>query len=194
MESKRRLSKEAFFVDTNVVIDFKDPFGRTSIDRTIERRHGEISSIVGYLKSSGIKSLSTVSVILEYYKNIQVGFYKVRTGNEQFQIRDFKRLRDKDIDFMNAWDLQMKMLKRTFTRNFPVYDGSPNPGETVLNFAGGSLDFGDHLLYETVTVSPRNLWCIFSNDSDFYSLPDEIFLLTNNEEIIKSAEKNGKLY
>ena len=52
VESKRRLPTEAFFVDTNVVIDFKDPFGRTNDEPYFEKRHEDASRVVSYLLSS----------------------------------------------------------------------------------------------------------------------------------------------
>lgn len=65
ISSKRRLPTEAFFVDTNVVIDFKDPFGRTETDKSIERRHETIVNIVDVLKSKGVSALGTLGVVLE---------------------------------------------------------------------------------------------------------------------------------
>ena len=194
VESKRRLPKEAFFVDTNVVIDFKDPFGRSNDDSRFRSRHQEISQVVSQLKASKIVALSSLGVLLEYYKYIQVGFYQARTGNTKFDLSDFKKLRGSDIGFMNSWDLQMKALKKTFRRSFPLYDKSPNATETVSTFQGGSVDFGDHLLYETVMRAPQNKRCVFSNDGDFYAFPDELHLLTTNGEIIRTAKKDGKLY
>jgi len=131
---------------------------------------------------------------LEYYKYIQVGYFQARTGKHMNDIRDFKNLRDNDIDFMAGWDIQMETLKRTFTKNFPLYEGSPEANETVSTFRGGTVDFGDQLLYKTVMTAQQNMWCIFSNDSDFYSFPDELYLLTTNGEVIKKAAKEGKLY
>ena len=194
VESKRRLPTEAFFVDTNVVIDFKDPFGRTNDEPYFEKRHEDASRVVSYLKSSGVIAFATLGVVLEYYKNVQTGFYLARTGKAKFDTRDFKIRRDSDQDFMASWDLQMKALKKTFTRNFPLYDESPNAMETVSSFKGGSVDFGDHLLYETAMKAPQNRRCVFSNDGDFYTFPDELCLLTTNKEIVRSAEKDGKLY
>ena len=194
VNAKKRLPKEAFFVDTNVVIDFKDPLGRTNDSRSLAKRHGEVSVVISYLKSSRIAALATIGVVLEYYKNIQYGFYLARAQKERFDNLDFKRLRDEDLEFMDAWDLQMKALKRTFTRNFPLYDASPAAVPTVSNFQGGSVDFGDHLLYATVMTAPESSRCVFSNDGDFYSFSDQIYLLTTNGKIIGKANREGKLF
>lgn len=194
VNSKKRLPKEAFFVDTNVVIGFKDPLGRTNDSPSLANRHAEVSSVVSYLKSSGTAVFATLGVVLEYYKNIQNGYYLARAQKEKFDNLDFKRRRDSDPDFMAGWDLQMKALKRTFTRNFPLYDTSPVATETLSGFQGGSVDFGDHLLYATLMTAPETSRCAFSNDGDFYSFPDDLYLVTTNGQIINRATKEGKLY
>jgi hypothetical protein len=194
VNSKKRLPKEAFFVDTNVVIDFKDPLGRTNDSPNLADRHAEVSLVVSYLKSSGTAAFATLGVVLEYYKNIQNGFYLARAQKKKFDNLDFKKRRDSDFDFMAGWDLQVKALKRTFTRNFPLYDTSPAGTETLLDFQGSSVDFGDHLLYATVMTAPERSRCVFSNDGDFYSFPDDLYLLTTNVKVIGKATEDGKLY
>lgn len=88
---------EAFFVDTNIIIAFEDPFGRSIDNPSIAKRNEEISRIVLYLKSLTFKGYTTITVALEYYKHIQVGFFNVHTDREHFDSEQFKRLRDSDL-------------------------------------------------------------------------------------------------
>lgn len=194
VNSKRRLPTEAFFVDTNVVMDFKDPFSHASLDRYLQRRQEKVSNVVNYLKSIGVRTYSTLGVVQEYYKTIQVGFYQLQPGKGKFEVADFKKLKRSDSSFKDGWQLQMKQLTKTFTRNFPVHNMFPDPDETIRTFTGINVDFGDHFLFKTVMCAPKNMWCVFSNDADFYSFPDDLYLLTTNGQIIKTAEKDGKLY
>jgi len=43
-------------------------------------------------------------------------------------------------------------------------------------------------------ASDENYKCVFSNDSDFYSYDDDLFLITINKKIIKQASDEGKIY
>lgn len=194
VNSKRRLPKEAFFVDTNVVIGFKDPFSHSSDAPSLQKRQEDISATIGYLKSFGIKAYATLGIVLEYYKNLQVGFYRVQPGKNDFDLADFKKMRKNDSNFKLGWELQMKSLRKVFRRNFPLFEGYPSAEETVSTFTGLEVDFGDQLLFKTVMTAPSNMWCIFSNDGDFYSFPDDLYLLTTNERVIRTAKKDNKLF
>lgn len=191
---KRRLPKEAFFVDTNVVIDSIDPFGRALEVPSVVKRNEKITEVLGKLKGQGFPYYTTIGVVAEYYKHIQIGFYLTETRKKIFDGTDFKRLRDSDVDFMDRWGFWMDEIKKTFKKKFPLYDVSPDAIMTLSTFEGGRADFGDHLLFESIMAAPESMRCVFSNDSDFYSFPDDLYLLTTNAEIIRSAKQDGKLH
>lgn len=193
VRDKKGLPTEAFFVDTNIVIDYTDPFGQSLDLHSLARRNERITEALSYLKSRNNVAYGSVGVALEYYKHIQVGFYQVHTG-AKFNSDDFKQLRDNDIDFMNRWDGQMKAFKRVFTKNFPLYDSPTSFTELLPDFQGSSCDFGDHLLFATVMQRDPKMRSVFSNDMDFYSFPDSLFLLTTNQKLVQIAEGDKKLF
>lgn len=61
-------------------------------------------------------------------------------------------------------------------------------------FDGMSVDFGDHVLFNTVMSLEKTMHYIFSNDSDFYSFPEDFFLLTTNQKILNQAKSDKRLY
>jgi hypothetical protein len=191
--AKKRLPTEAFFVDTNVLLDYQDPFGRSLDTPRIRRSSEEITKVMQYLRSQGVKSRTISAVALEYYKHIQVGFYQVHT-DKKFDAEDFKKLRNNNIEFMDRWDSQISIFKKLFTKTFPLCDVGDLPSDLLSSFKGSEADFGDHLLWKSVQSLAEPLRCIFSGDNDFYSFPDEVFLLTINQRIIESASADGKLF
>jgi hypothetical protein len=179
----------AFFVDTNVLIDFKDPLGRALEKRDIQRQE-LIANAISALKSNGILSFSTLTVAIEYYKHLQVSFYQTYF-NQKFTTPNFKQLRDNDVGFADGWNKHIKKFKEVFGRKFPIY------GEIKTNVAIADMteevDFGDFALYDAVrSLSPPHRF-IFSNDSDFYSF-SEITLLTINPNVIEKAREEDKLF
>jgi len=193
VRNKKRLPREAFFVDTNILVDFIDPFSRSTTDPRLAARNVELAEVIHPLKSWGSKSLSTASVALEYYKYIQVGFYKIETGKDRLDTEDFKRLRDGDLDFMTRWDHQLKVFKRLFSKTFPLLDVTLTLADVLSTFEGSKVDFGDHLLFKATLASDPKLRCVFSNDADFYSFSGEIYLLTTNRRVIAKAASESKL-
>jgi hypothetical protein len=158
VRNKTGLPTEAFFVDTNVLLDINDPFGLSLSDVMLAQRNEILSDIVHRLKSAdGVRSFSTLSVALEYYKHIQVGFYQTQVNKApgarealKFSTTEFKRLRDSDAQFMLGWELQLKLFKKTFSKNYQIYDASPQVSDVLSTFQGSKVDFGDHLLFKTV--------------------------------------------
>ncbi len=199
IRNKKRLPVEAFFVDANVIIDYVDPLGR-SLDPIIGKRNAEISEVLGTLKGQGLRRVTTVSVATEYYKHIQINCYFLfrKTGDKKthkgFDVEEFKRMRDQDLDFIVVWDHQMKVFKSTFTKKFPLHDISISSTDIVNDFLGSNCDFGDHVLFKATMAAGNNMHCIFSNDSDFYSFPDELFLLTTYPKVIARARDEKKLF
>ncbi len=195
----KRLPTEAFFVDTNIIIDFKDPFSATYKNTIKEKVNNQITQLLSTLKSAGIKSYTTFSVALEYYKYIQVNAYKVyktrssRGENLQFNPEDFKALRENDLQFISFWGNYMESFKKTFRKNFKIIDKLFDAEIILDDFKGTNYDFGDHLLYESAKTDLKHN-CIFTNDSDFYSIDDDnLYFITFNNKIINNAKTDSNL-
>lgn len=187
VRDKKRLPTEAFFVDTNIVVAYLDPFSQSSFDTQLEKSNVELREIIPALKGSGVKPFSTLSIALEFYKYVQVTFYKIESGKDKFDLGDFKEHRDNDIDFMTRWDNQIKVFQRTFVKTFPLYIHPALSPDVIKSFKGSRYDFGDPLISSVVFQCAEKMCCIFSNDSDFLAFSDELFLLTSNKKIIEAA-------
>lgn len=190
--NKKRLPVEAFFVDANVVIDYADPFGR-SLGVSFSRQNKETTEAMHALKSQH-KSLSLLASAMEYYKYIQVGYYRIITNSPKFDDLDFKYRRTSDASFSAGWTLQLKKFTRLFTKTFPLAEPKIAGTELFGDFDGTKTDFGDHVLFRNVQVMEPYRRCVFSNDADFYEYPDTIQLLTMNGSILKRATKDGKMF
>jgi len=201
VRNKKRLPTEAFFVDTNVVLDYADPFGR-SLDRaSFSRRNEETRSVMHWLRSDHKQAYTTVSVALEYYKAIQVGFYQIfvdqtnpKSNPSPFDAQNFKRLRNSDPQFIESWSNQLKVFKRTFTKSFPLYNANFDLSVFLSDFDGNMLDFGDHVLFQSAMSCEPEFRCIFSNDADFYSVSDVSYLLTTNSKVIARGKKDSRVW
>ena len=193
VRNKKRLPVEAFFVDTNVVIAFADPFSR-SLDPKLAVKNAEITEALHVIKSLGYKSCALTVVVFEYYKHIQVGYYLKHTQADSFDLKEFKKLRESDQTFQQGRGAHLKKMQRLFTRNFPVLSEKIDPEETVRTFEGMKADFGDYVLFKAVIQCDPKMHCIFSNDSDFYSFPDELFLLTTQNKMLQIASREKKLF
>lgn len=196
--NKKELPTEAFFVDTNVVLDFKDPFGISSTNKHDEERIQLVQSVMHDLRSRlQTKPYSTTDTALEYYKHIQnktISLYKDINRIEKLSFQDLKNLRKNEHHFRAAWENQMKVFVKTFKKTFPIFQKAILIDNILSDFNFENMDFGDHLLYKTViNCEPENR-CIFSNDADFYSISDDLFLLTTNSKVIKQAGIDGKLF
>ncbi len=197
VDNRKKLPTEAFFVDTNILINYKDPFGSHAQTDSIEKEAENIQKILHSLKSyPQLSSFSTRSVALEYYKYIQ--FNSIKAYNlvkeTHYGSGDLKFLRKKDSNFAEVWELRMKEFLRIFKRNFPIFEEKIEGSDILLDFRYDLMDFGDHLLYKTVTNCNSNLQCIFSNDSDLYSIPEDVYLLTTNKKVIRQAKKESKIF
>ena len=193
VENKKRLPCEAFFVDTNIIIDSKDLFGRSLDSAFVAQTNFEVNQTLHYLKSSHHTSYSTLSVAVEYYKHLQVGYYLTQTGEKYFKTAEFKKKREGDIAFFTGWDLHLKSFKKLFTKNYPIHSMHELPSSILATFEGSRVDFGDHLLFTYVMKCEKNQRCIFTNDGDFYSYNEDFLLLTTNKNIIGKAKTNGNI-
>jgi len=193
LEDKKRLPTEAFFVDTNIIIDYADPFGDSTTYPSLEKRNILITKVLNRVKSQH-KCFSTITVTIEYYKHIQVNFYNLHTQEKKFDNEHFKELRNNDVEFIERWEVQMKKFKRLFQKNFPLYSSHIPVSELWDTYKPSEVDFGDHTLYATIMASAENYKCVFSNDSDFYTFSDELYLLTTNNKLIKRARDDNKIY
>lgn len=194
VKNKKRLPVEAFFVDTNVIIDYLDPFSRSLEDRKMAKRNETVREVVGLLRNTGVRGFSTITVALEYYKHLQVGFYRAFLPAAKFDPDDFKDRREKDPAFIQAWEGQLGVFKKSITKTFPLQPPTIQVEDLMKSFNGTVADFGDFALSNDVLHRQRERWCIFSNDADFYSFPDDLFLLTTFDKMIKRACDEGKLF
>lgn len=196
--NKKELPTEAFFVDTNIVVLFKDPFGISSTNKHDEERIQLVQSVMHDLRSRlQTKPYSTTDTALEYYKHIQnktISLYKDINRIEKLSFQDLKNLRKNEHHFRAAWENQMKVFVKTFKKTFPIFQKAILIDNILSDFNFENMDFGDHLLYKTVINCEPNYRCIFSNDADFYSISDDIYLLTTNNKVIKQAVNEGKLF
>jgi hypothetical protein len=200
VHNRKSLPVEGFFVDTQMIIYYKDPFGKSGYkDRIFDNLNINARETLQYLKGQ-YKTFSTLSVALEYYKYLQVNsylLYKQTTANHQnikFDSDDFKNLRENDVTFRGTWEKYLESFKKVFTKNFQLVDISFDTNNILTSFKGTEMDFGDHLLYNVVTNSNAKYHCVFSNDIDFYSCPDDVFFLTFNNKAMGKEKLENKLY
>jgi hypothetical protein len=189
---KVKLPTEAFLVDTNIIIDFKDPFGISSVDPRYAITNAEIVQVVQYLKSHHT-CFTTISVMMEYYKHIQYNHYIREMIAQKFDANDFKIQRAKNANFKFGWELYLKDLKRLFKRNFQIYNPEIEILDLINTFDGSIVDIGDHILYKYSLIKTMKINSIFSRDKDFYSLPDDFYFITTNKDIIALAQRERKL-
>jgi hypothetical protein len=190
LKNKKSLSFEGFFVDNNIIISFQDPFGRSSLQPLFFE---ETQKSIHNLKAIGYKSVSIVSVALEYYKYIQYHSYTLYFQKYKFDPQDFKKKKNDDPIFSDTWAKQMKTFKKLFLKTFPLMN-SFSVLNNISDFNFNQMDFGDHLLFKTLEDTSASFKVVFSNDKDFYSLPDDNFLITLNPEVLRIAKENKKLY
>ncbi|MEW5800337.1 MAG: hypothetical protein AB1728_15160 [Bacteroidota bacterium] len=193
VSSKKRLPCEAFFVDTNIIIYHRDPFAESAFDYYKKILNERVTNCIHYFRSDHSKCFSVISVAIEFYKFIQVGSYNIFTGAKKMDLEHFKKLRLNDKEFQKKWQITLKQYEKCFTKYFPLY-GVYASTDIFQNFDGMLVDFGDYALFDTVMNSKKEWFCIFSNDSDFYSFPNDLYLLTLNEDMIKRAKLEGKIY
>jgi hypothetical protein len=189
---KKSLPFEGFFIDANIIIHAEDPFSKSSYDNREAELNSNSTFVLGRLKQLSFKVFSTYSVASEYYKYIQYNYYTAFLQKPKFDIRDFKKQRDENIDFMNGWDAQMKKFKRIFNSKYPIYSSIVYNNDLIQSFNFNSIDFGDHLIIKAAEQVDKKFRAIFSNDKDFYSIGDDYYLVTLDQSLIERAKKEGK--
>ena len=193
VQNKKRLPTEAFFVDTNVVIAYADPFSR-SLYPTYRELYSHVAEVMHYIKSYGTHCFCTSTVVWEYYVYIQRGFFSIHNaGKIPFNSDSFKHQRDVDLKFGESWALHLKKFRRIFSKNFEIRDRIESWLEIINNFEGLQVDWGDQVIMQQMMIAEKNQHCIFSNDGDFYKFPEEFYLLTTNNKIIEKARDDGRL-
>ncbi len=190
LKNKESLKFEGFFVDTNIIISYQDPFSKSFLQPLFFE---ETQESIHNLKSAGYKTYSMVSVALEYYKYIQYNSYTLYFRQKKFDTQDFKLKKNDDVVFSDTWSRHMKTFKKLFTKAFP-FKNSIIALNNISEFDHANMDFGDHLMFKTLMDSVNSFKAVFSNDKDFYSLPDDIFLITLNPEVLRIAQQDKKLY
>ena len=195
VQNKKRLPTEAFFVDTNVVIAYADPFSR-SLEPKYRELYSHVAEVMHYIKSSGTHCFCTSTVVWEYYVYIQRGFFSIynyNTGKIHFDSDAFKHQRDVDLKFRESWALHLKKFKKIFSKTFEVCDRVENWLDIINRFDGMQVDWGDQVILQQMMSTEKNRHCIFSNDGDFYKFPEEFYLLTTNNKIVEKARVDGRL-
>jgi hypothetical protein len=192
VQKNKKLPCEAFFVDTNIIVYYKDLFGESLTNVSIQPIVNDVSGTFPILKSK-YKSYCTLSVAIEFYKHIQINFYQ-KFLNKRFDTEDFKKQRESNIAFFDGWDLQIKQFKKVFRKEIEVHLEALPEADIIESFEGSKVDFGDHAIYKTLMRCEKNLRCVFTHDSDFYSYQNDFYLLTCNPSIIREARKDGKLF
>ncbi|MBL7975197.1 MAG: hypothetical protein JNJ85_09810 [Candidatus Kapabacteria bacterium] len=194
----KELRKEALFVDTNIIIQWKDPLGTASSQNTIATNlNVELTKSVTDLKDKQLKIYSTLSTAIEYFWFVRYHYFmRELKGKLKFDTREFKRLKKDDSSFALGWQQQMKNLKKVFITNFPIYTQTLDKtflfGFTEISL---DIDFGDYTIFQTVLQAPPEHRVLFSNDSDYLACHDKDFLLiTTSAFILKESESRGLLY
>jgi len=168
---------ENIIVDTNIIIDYKDPFGRVVPQDNIKTVE-EVNKLKSHYKVN-----STIVSGLEYYKYLYVNFYNIfiKTHNgyyEKYSSQEFKKQRRTNSDFASEWDLRLNQFKITFKRHFPPIETDTDNFFTVDNidsFDGSNVDFGDEMLYKISQSLDFPL--IITKDRDFSSFPDDLYII-----------------
>ncbi len=186
----KSLPIEGFFVDTNIVINFKDPFQVSGELIHVAETNNLLREILPKFKTDGGKCFSTYSVALEYYKYIQVNYTKKFTGNANYSTKDYKSLRDNNPEFQSGWVIQLKAFDKVFRKNFPIKTELIPTEDCRESFKSFKTDFGDHLLYSSVKNVDKKICCIFTDDIDFIQYPDDLIILTTNNKILQQTTKN----
>jgi len=190
---KKKLPTEAFFVDTNIIILYKDPFSTSLKNEESSKRSEKVSYSMEYLKAN-YKSYSTIYSAFEYYKHLQHNYYTSRTADKYLDTIKFKELKTFDAEFKDGWSRHMISFRKVFYKNFPIIDSHEDKANLIYQFDSESMDFGDYAIWKAVESCKETFHCIFSNDSDLYNISDDIYLLTTNPKIITEAKSNGKLF
>lgn len=194
IENKKSLPFEGFFIDTNIVIIAEDPFSKSSFDVRTEELNDKTTMLLARMKQLSYKVYTTYSVALEYYKYLQYNYYTTFMEKEKFVLKDFKYQRKNNIEFMAGWDGHMKKFKRMFQKKYKLYPEIHYDENLMNEFNFNDMDFGDHLIVNAAEKVEEKHRAIFTNDKDFYSIEEDIYLLTLDHKLIDRAKKEGKYF
>lgn len=190
---KEKLPTEAFFVDTNSIVYFIDPFGESNNNNFVAELNPKLARLFNYLKNS-CKSFCTIEIAFEYYNHVKYGTMKnFRKIDPTIEHSDFKRLRKIDNNFQDIWEQRIRKFKKVFEKQFILHKSNLSL-DTLTSSYSFENDFIDHIFYNSIMSLPQNLRCIVTYDEDFYNYSGDYFLLTYNEKIIAMAKKENKLY
>lgn len=192
LTNKKSLPIEGFFVDTNIIISYKDPFGASLNNISATQYNNNITSFLSRPNSSGVKGYSTLSVAIELYKFIQIGYYGTQFPNLRFEQKTFKELKKSNESFRNGLQTYFNIFKKIFKKDFPLSSINSSGLDYISDFDVIKSDFGDHALLKAVLAHDKKLHGIFTGDSDFYNYSEDFYLITFNKSIIKMAEKDNK--
>ena len=167
---------ERILVDTNVVINHKNPFGYVS-----PAFNSKVTKVVNRLQKQ-FPLNATLMTASEYFRYLQVGYYNifVKTHKVKFQkysAGQFKRLRKNNGEFARGWDLRLRSFRLTFTQLFPPF----HPAASIFNeavleeFDGAQVDFGDEMFYQIALQTGFPV--ILTTDRDFASFRNDLNII-----------------
>jgi len=194
LAKNKSLPVEGFFIDTNILICYKDPFGASLNNVKQTKYNNSITQFLNRPKSSGVKGYSTLSVAIEFYKYIQIGYFYTQFPNDKFEAKKFKDLKEKDSDFRGGLQTYFNLFKKIFNKEFPILTKNSDKIDYLNDFDVLKADFGDHALLKSVLAHDKKYHGIFTGDADFYNYSEEFYLITFNNKIIAKATSEKKLY
>lgn len=194
LTNKKSLPIEGFFVDTNILIYYKDPFSASLNNPRLTNLNTKITDFLNRPNSSGIKGYSSLSVAIEFYKFLQVGYFKTQFPNTKFSTESFKKAKYNDENFRNGFSIYFTYFKKYFKKDFPLTSINSSGLDYISDFDVIKSDFGDHALLKAVLAHDKKLHGIFTGDSDFYNYSEDFYLITFNNSIIKMAVTDNKIW
>lgn len=193
IDGKKSLPFEGFFVDTNVIIAYSDPFSNSNSNAQVRNDNEKITEFFNRPGSSGYKGYSTLFSLMEYYNYLQRNFYIAIAQDKIYTPEKFKTLRNKDQTFRNIWDGHISKMKKLFKKSFPLYMDNKTDATVLDSYDYTISEIGDHLLYKLVMNSEGDMKSIYTLDQDYYSFSDDLTILTSNQNLINKAKSDGKL-
>ncbi len=167
---------ERILVDTNVVINHKNPFGYVS-----PAFNSKVTRVVNRLQQK-FPLNATLMTASEYFRYLQVGYYNIfvktqKVKYKKYSAGQFKRLRKNDEEFARGWDLRLRSFRLTFTQLFPPF----HPSASIFNeniiaqFDGAQVDFGDEVFYQIALQTGFPV--ILTTDRDFAAFRDDLNII-----------------
>jgi len=194
LATNKSLPVEGFFIDTNIIISYKDPFGASLNNNSLTKYNNKVTEFLNRPNSSGSKAFSTISAAIEFYKFIQYGYFKTQFPRIKFDTMKFKEFKRDSIKFRTGLETYYKLFKKIFQSVFPISVNNSDMIDYISDFDVLKSDFGDHSIIKEVLSHDKKYHGIFTRDADFYNYNEEFYLITFNNKIIAKATSEKKLF